>query len=93
MNTKKQFKSNLINSILKPGYFGLSDDPDGCKPCDCSPGGSFDMNCDVHTGQCKCKPNMDGRTCDKPVNGYFCPTLDHFVYEAENAKKLDLVIN
>ncbi len=34
---------------------------------------------------------MDGRTCDRPVSGYYCPTLDHFAYEAENAKKLDLV--
>ena len=32
---------------------------------------------------------MSGRTCDKPETGFYCPTLDHLVYEAENAKKLD----
>ena len=65
------------------------DDPNGCKPCDCSPGGSYDSSCDVISGQCNCKPNMYGRTCEKPDNGFYCPTLDHYMYEAESAEKLD----
>ncbi len=65
------------------------DDPNGCKPCDCSLGGSLDNNCDVVTGQCKCKPNMGGRRCDMPLNGYYCPTLDHLKYEAEFALRSD----
>lgn len=72
-----------------PGYYGLSDDPDGCKPCNCALGGSHDMYCDVNTGQCNCKNDMTGRTCEKPKDGFFCPLLDHFVYEAEDAEKLD----
>ena len=31
---------------------------------------------------------MGGRKCDMPDNGFYCPTFDHFIYEAENAKKL-----
>ena len=32
---------------------------------------------------------MAGRTCDKPESGYFCPTLDQYMYEAEYAVKAD----
>lgn len=36
-----------------PEYWGLGDSPEGCKPCDCDPGGSLHNECDVFTGQCK----------------------------------------
>lgn len=44
------------------------------------------MFCDSETGQCKCKRNMSGRTCSQPKDGFFCPLLDYFSYEAEHAK-------
>lgn len=35
-------------------YYGLSDDiSDGCKPCDCDPGGAYNNMCDVINGQCR----------------------------------------
>jgi hypothetical protein len=52
-------------------------------------GGSLDNACDPVNGQCKCKPNMSGRACDKPINGYYCPTLDHLLFEVESAKRVD----
>lgn len=86
----KRFVTGRACDQCLPGYYGLSeDDPYGCKPCECSPGGSYDNSCDRLTGQCKCKPNMSGRTCDKPESSFFCPTLDHLLYEAEDATKLD----
>ncbi|CAF0857038.1 unnamed protein product [Brachionus calyciflorus] len=86
----KRFVTGRACDECMPGYFGLSaDDPNGCKPCECSPGGSYDNTCDRETGQCKCKPNMTGRTCERPESGFYCPTLDHLLYEAEDAKKSD----
>ena len=52
-------------------------------------GGSIDATCDRQSGDCNCKPNMVGRICDKPKDGFYCPTLDHLIYEAENAKQFD----
>lgn len=65
-----------------PETYGLSTHQDGCQLCDCSPGGSYDNNCDVLTGQCSCRPNMQGRRCDIPKQNYFVPSL-HIVHEAE----------
>ncbi|GLH10959.1 Netrin-A [Gryllus bimaculatus] len=71
-------------------YWGLSDDPEGCKPCDCDPGGSFDNRCDVITGQCRCRPHVTGRACDQPEQSYFTGSLDYLVYEAELARGSDV---
>ena len=69
----------------QPQYWGLSEDPEGCQPCECDVGGSFDNNCDQQTGQCNCRPNIIGRRCDQPAPGYFVPNLDHYVYEGEES--------
>ncbi|KAF5294829.1 hypothetical protein FQA39_LY00313 [Lamprigera yunnana] len=69
-----------------PEYWGLSDKKDGCQPCHCDPGGSYDNSCDVIAGQCRCRPHMTGRRCDTPQQQYFTPNLDYLNYEAELAK-------
>nr|CAI5866249.1 unnamed protein product [Callosobruchus analis] len=67
-------------------YWGLSDSKDGCQPCNCDPGGSYDNFCDVITGQCKCRDHMTGRACDQPKQQYFVASLNYLHYEAETAK-------
>ncbi|KAK6634441.1 hypothetical protein RUM43_011842 [Polyplax serrata] len=55
-------------------------DPNACQPCDCDPRGSTDDGiCDSHTdpgnglesGRCHCKPNVDGRRCDRCKEGFW----------------------
>ena len=78
----------LIEYVLyleQPTYWGLSNDVDGCKPCDCDVGGAYDNNCDQSTGECKCRPNIIGRRCDQPAPGYFVTNLDYLMYEGEFA--------
>ncbi|KAI4871644.1 hypothetical protein NFI96_018573, partial [Prochilodus magdalenae] len=44
---------------------------DGALPCQCDPQGSVSSECDVRGGQCRCKPNVIGRHCDKCAPGHY----------------------
>ncbi|VTJ78439.1 Hypothetical predicted protein [Marmota monax] len=68
-----------------PQHWGLSNDLDGCRPCDCDFGGAFNNSCSAESGQCSCRPHMIGRQCDGVESGYYFTTLDHYLYEAEEA--------
>uniref|UniRef100_A0A671S5F1 Laminin subunit beta-1-like n=1 Tax=Sinocyclocheilus anshuiensis TaxID=1608454 RepID=A0A671S5F1_9TELE len=68
-----------------PQHWGLSNDMDGCRPCDCDVGGALNNNCSRETGQCACKKHMFGRRCDQVHSGYYFAALDHYIYEAEDA--------
>ncbi|XP_016143426.1 laminin subunit beta-1b [Sinocyclocheilus grahami] len=68
-----------------PQHWGLNNDMDGCRPCDCDVGGALNNNCSRETGQCACKKHMFGRRCDQVHSGYYFAALDHYIYEAEDA--------
>ena len=69
-----------------PEHYGLSlENPNGCTPCDCDIGGSYDNNCEVTSGQCKCRPKLGGRRCDEVEDGYYTGSLDHLLFEGELA--------
>nr|XP_009664293.1 PREDICTED: laminin subunit beta-1 [Struthio camelus australis] len=68
-----------------PEHWGLSNDMDGCRPCDCDQGGALSNNCSSESGQCECRPHMFGRQCNQVEPGYYFISLDHYIYEAEEA--------
>ncbi|XP_045649429.1 laminin subunit beta-1 [Ursus americanus] len=68
-----------------PEHWGLSNDLDGCRPCDCDLGGALNNSCSAESGQCGCRPHVIGRQCNEVESGYYFTTLDHYIYEAEDA--------
>ncbi|XP_011162425.1 laminin subunit beta-1 isoform X1 [Solenopsis invicta] len=85
---KRYVTARDCNQCL-PEYWGLSEDRDGCKPCDCDPGGSYENSCDVITGQCRCRPHVSGRTCNQPEQSYYTGSLDFLIYEGELSRATD----
>ncbi|KAG6920353.1 laminin subunit beta 1, partial [Chelydra serpentina] len=69
-----------------PEHWALSQDPLGCRSCDCDVGGAHDNQCAVETGQCRCRSHMVGRTCSQVEPGFFLSRLDQHTYEAEEAR-------
>uniref|UniRef100_A0A7N9AM84 Laminin, beta 1a n=1 Tax=Mastacembelus armatus TaxID=205130 RepID=A0A7N9AM84_9TELE len=65
-------------------HWGLSNDMDGCRPCDCDLGGALNNQCDQLSGQCVCRDHMFGRRCDQVESGFYFIALDHYTYEAED---------
>uniref|UniRef100_A0A3Q2XNE3 Laminin, beta 2-like n=1 Tax=Hippocampus comes TaxID=109280 RepID=A0A3Q2XNE3_HIPCM len=44
---------------------------DGALPCECDPQGSLSSECEGVGGQCRCKPNVRGRRCDRCAPGTY----------------------
>lgn len=38
------------------------------------------------TGQCKCKPRVEGQRCDKPIKDHYFPSPWQHKYEAESGR-------
>lgn len=61
----------------RPGHYGnpLAYPKRGCKPCNCYPLGTVRStgvpNCDIVTGQCRCRVNVVGLSCDSCEVGYW----------------------
>ncbi|XP_058123627.1 laminin subunit gamma-1 [Anopheles ziemanni] len=61
-----------------PGHFGdpLAEPHGNCEECSCYPRGTEQTEkgisiCDQINGNCHCKPNVIGRTCNECKNGYW----------------------
>uniref|UniRef100_A0A674EKB8 Laminin subunit alpha 3 n=1 Tax=Salmo trutta TaxID=8032 RepID=A0A674EKB8_SALTR len=63
--------------LQKRNYFG-------CQGCQCDVGGAISRGCDEMSGQCQCRKNIVGRTCNEPAPNYYFPSLHHLRYEVED---------
>ncbi|XP_006885094.1 PREDICTED: laminin subunit alpha-2-like [Elephantulus edwardii] len=51
--------------LCADGYFGDAVDAKNCQPCRCNVNGSVSKVCHPQTGQCECRPNVQGWKCDE----------------------------
>ena len=69
LQVKCTCKNNVYGQYCdtcKDFYYNLQfNNPKGCQPCQCNPQGTISQlkNCDKVSGQCPCKPNIDGISC------------------------------
>ncbi|XP_028287743.1 laminin subunit beta-4 isoform X2 [Parambassis ranga] len=80
--------SGLLCDQCLAGFWGLGSSMFRCSPCNCDIGGSYSNMCSPEDGQCQCLPNMIGQRCSDPAPGFFLPSLNYFLYEAELAAAL-----
>ncbi|XP_031696042.1 laminin subunit beta-1-like [Anarrhichthys ocellatus] len=57
----------------KQAHYRMSDEPEGCTVCTCSPLGTLPGGnpCDSETGSCFCKRLVTGRDCDQCVSEHW----------------------
>ncbi|NXB74036.1 LAMB1 protein, partial [Donacobius atricapilla] len=82
---KRLVTGRSCNQCL-PEHWGLSHDLPGCRPCDCDVGGARNNLCAMGTGQCQCRSHVAGRQCEQVETGFYRINLDHYTYEAEDAR-------
>ncbi|XP_077867614.1 laminin subunit alpha-5-like, partial [Saccoglossus kowalevskii] len=64
--------SSETTGFCRDSVFSLTTDyNNGAVKCDCNYAGSTSFSCDPLGGQCPCKPNVIGRTCDRCKTGYY----------------------
>ncbi|CAD5215290.1 unnamed protein product [Bursaphelenchus okinawaensis] len=86
----KSFVSGAKCDSCADGYHSMDGSlQNGCEPCDCDAGGSVNHVCNPHSGQCRCRPRVEGVRCDKPIKDHFFPTLWQLKYEAESGRQVD----
>uniref|UniRef100_A0A7N6AH40 Laminin subunit alpha 3 n=1 Tax=Anabas testudineus TaxID=64144 RepID=A0A7N6AH40_ANATE len=73
-NMKLSNVEGTLCNRCKPLYWNLAaDNPGGCVECQCDLKGTLSGvgECEQKTGQCHCKPNACGLSCDTCKDGYF----------------------
>ena len=90
---KPNIQGSKCDICMEGFYLSNPSSLDGCQSCDCNLGGSLSPFCDMYTGQCPCRSGLTGQTCSDVIPGYFFPSIDYLIFEAENAKGAHIVTN
>ncbi|XP_046389625.1 laminin subunit alpha [Ischnura elegans] len=73
--------------VCKDGTYSLMEkNLFGCIDCGCDIGGSITSICQKDSGQCPCKPRIEGLTCTEPLKAHYFPTLHQYQFEAEDGR-------
>uniref|UniRef100_A0A1I8HAT8 Laminin, beta 2 (laminin S) n=1 Tax=Macrostomum lignano TaxID=282301 RepID=A0A1I8HAT8_9PLAT len=69
----KTFVTGRRCDRCQPGYWDLqANRTEGCRKCDCGVEGTVgNQGCNQYTGQCPCKVNVQGETCDSCKPGFY----------------------
>ncbi|XP_063440155.1 laminin-like protein epi-1 isoform X2 [Mytilus trossulus] len=71
--------------VCQDGFHSLDrENSFGCVACNCDTGGSMSHVCNKRTGQCPCKPRVQGLKCQSPTDLHYIPSLHQFIYEIED---------
>lgn len=58
--------------FCRDSIFSLTTDyNNGALSCECNSEGSLSFNCEEFGGQCRCRPNVIGRTCSQCRTGFY----------------------
>ena len=68
----KYLYSVIFFSTNQPGYCCMG--PDGCRACECDPGGSLNPQCHHGNGTCDCRSGVIGQKCDSLAPNRFLVT-------------------
>eukprot|EP00795_Rhopilema_esculentum_P010926 gene10926-19760_t len=78
--------NGITCDICRDGFHTFPNTTDGqCKRCVCDIGGAYSNVCNKTSGSCYCRSNIEGMSCDSAVNGYFVPSFDYLLAEAESS--------
>jgi hypothetical protein len=59
-----------VNSLyLQEGFWNISEA--GCQKCNCDKIGALNDICNPLTGQCTCKPGVEGQLCDQCQSNFY----------------------
>ena len=64
----------ILYFIFQPNTFGF-DDCLGCRECNCEVA-SVSGQCDQVTGDCTCQPGVEGKYCDRCIEGWWNYGID-----------------
>ena len=75
---KSNVRQNTKCGECEPGFYNLdATNSNGCQPCLCHAAGSAGPYCNPNlSGQCPCKTNVIGQTCDTCANGFYSFNYD-----------------
>ncbi|XP_062847310.1 laminin subunit alpha-1 [Trichomycterus rosablanca] len=57
--------------LCEEGYYGDAVIAKNCQACGCHPNSSLSTVCDIITGHCECKANVEGEKCDSCKVGFY----------------------